>query len=93
MKWNDKKSTYFIDGRKPCKVGDDIPDSVLLKMGKERVKMWKEDGTILDEDKRDELYEKAKSLGLKPHYKTGVNKLKEMIHVEAKKAENESDNS
>ena len=91
MKWNSKKSTYYGMGRKAYKKGDNLPADVLKNMGKETVKEYIKTGLILDEKSvksgKKEADEKqrlalighAKELGLKPHPKTGIEKLNVMI--------------
>ena len=46
MKWNSKNSTYYDKGKKAYGFGDEIPDEVLLKMGRETFDEYLEKGWI-----------------------------------------------
>lgn len=84
MIWNLEHSTYYDHGRKAYSKGDEIPMAVIDQMGRETLDEYIEKGWIVDgkaaaEAERDALFEKAESLGLKPHYKAGIAKLGDMI--------------
>lgn len=98
MFWNDKKSVLTCGG-KNYKKGDEIPESILASMGKKRVAQLKDNGQLsakitpakdevdAEEQKRLDLLDQAKMLGLKPNHKTGVEKLTAMIEAEQKRLE------
>lgn len=80
--WSKKNSTYYDRGSRPYEVGDEIPDAVILEMGKETVNEYEKNGWISEDDLEKErlaLLEKANGLGLKPHYKLGIEKLNILI--------------
>ena len=84
MIWNSENSTYYDKGRRAYGHGDKIPDKVIAEMGKETLeeymgKGWVVDGKVAVDAERDALFIKAEGLGLKPHYKAGIAKLKDMI--------------
>lgn len=84
--WNSKVTTYYDKGKRAYGFGDKIPSEVVIQMGKETLDEYVEKKLIAVEDKeeaigveRDLLIEKAEKLGLKPHYKAGIPKIKAMI--------------
>ena len=83
--WNSKLTTYYDKGKRSYGFGDEIPSKVVHQMGKETFDEYVEKGLIAVEGKeatgveRDLLIEKAEKLGLKPHYKAGIPKIKAMI--------------
>ncbi len=84
--WNSKVTTYYDKGKRAYGFGDKIPSEVVSQMGKETLDEYVEKKLIAVEDKeeaigveRDLLIEKAEKLGLKPHYKAGIPKIKAMI--------------
>jgi len=91
MKWNSKKTTYYDKGRKAYSFGDELPGSVIEKMGESTVSEYVKSGLILNdratefekkealEKERLGLIETARTMGLKPHPKTGIEKLSIMI--------------
>lgn len=91
MIWNSKATTYYDKGRRAYTKGDTIPDKVLDQMGKKTRDEYIKHGLISDpkktesageeasELKRKALFLKAEKLGLKPHYKAGIQKLEAML--------------
>ena len=84
MIWNSENSTYYDKGKRAYGHGDKIPDKVVAEMGKETLDEYIEKGWIIDgkaavEVERNGLFAKAEGLGLKPHYKAGIEKLEAMI--------------
>jgi len=84
MKWNTKDVVCYVGGGKnPLHFGDEVTDAMLKEMGEETVKERLKNGWLADsvdeaEAKRLELLEEIKALGLKPHYKAGIEKLEKM---------------
>lgn len=86
MFWNSKTTTYYDRGRKAYGKGDEIPDEVIKGMGKETLNEYVDKGLIIDsktaaETERGVLFGKAEGLGLKPHYRAGIEKLRDMIEA------------
>lgn len=83
--WNSKITTYYDKGKRAYCFGDEISSKVVHQMGKETFDEYVEKGLIAVAGKeatdveRDLLIEKAEKLGLKPHYKAGIPKIKAMI--------------
>lgn len=83
--WDSKLTTYYDKGKRAYGIGDEIPSRVVHQMGKETFDEYVEKGLIAIEGKeatgaeRDLLIEKAEKLGIKPHYKAGIPKIKAMI--------------
>lgn len=89
MKWNSKNATYYDKGKKAYGFGEDLPED----MDEDTVKEYKSKGLIAEnvnaesekdiaEKERQSLLDHAKDLGLKPHPRTGTEKLNAMIDYE-----------
>ena len=95
-KWSDKKSVLTHGGR-DIKAGQVVPDDVIKRMGKKRVKAFLAGGSLKKsggsksvnpaETERLELLEKAEAMGLKPNARTGIEKLTIIIDGETERLE------
>lgn len=95
MRWNSKKSTYYSKGRKAFRFDDELPDDVITGMGQVTLSEYIEKGLIstkkkegladpeppktADGGEQKRLFQTAVDCGLKPHYRTGISKLRTMI--------------
>lgn len=95
FRWNSKNSTYYSRGRKAYSFGKELPADVVRQMGAETLTEYIKKGLIAndkekglagpkppkigDEVERQRLLQTAIDCGMKPHYKTGIPKLRAMI--------------